>query len=117
MTYCEDCGTELGKNWKYCHNCGVPIREFNNKRLQSQQTPKESRKHSKEDLLDTLGCIVLIIGVVTLLIIYNFFIEWFEIIIPIVIAIIVLSCIGRIIYAFIGVVVLKLKAKKKKENN
>ncbi|TXT58200.1 MAG: hypothetical protein BAJALOKI2v1_420022 [Promethearchaeota archaeon] len=118
--YCKECGTKLGKNWKYCHNCGEPIEELPESR-KSQLSPitaqKKSRKYTLENILDTLGCVLLIIAGIVLIIFYNFFSEWFTLIITIVITLIVISCIGRIIYAVIGEGILWLKRRKKSKPN
>ncbi|MFO8018311.1 MAG: zinc-ribbon domain-containing protein [Promethearchaeia archaeon] len=54
MKYCEECGAKLGKNWNYCHNCGVPIRDFDKNEDKAADSLKGSKKRSTEDILDTL---------------------------------------------------------------
>lgn len=117
MPFCEECGTKLGENWKYCHNCGASIPNLadNNQKPLSRQ--KKSSKYNTDDILDTIGCILLIIAVIVVLIIYNFFIEWFDLIITIVILLFILSCVGRLLYALIGEIIIKLREKRNQKKH
>ena len=116
MNYCGECGTKIGKDWEKCHNCGAPLDESDKQESKSLNIQIGSKKYSTEEILDTVGCVLLIIGIGFLGIIFYFFREWFDFIIPIVIVIIVLSCVARIIYAVIGEAIHRLKERKKSNN-
>jgi hypothetical protein len=116
INYCAECGTKLGKDWKKCHNCGADLDESDKQESKYSNIQIGSKTYSTEDILDTVGCILLIIGIAFLAVIFYFFREWFDLIIPIVMLIIVLGCVARIIYAAIGEAILKLKERKKSKN-
>jgi Co/Zn/Cd efflux system component len=116
MNYCGECGAKLGKNWEKCHNCGAPLYESDKQGTVSSNIQIGSKTYFTEEILDAVGCILLIIGIAFLAVIFYFFREWFDLIIPVVILIIVLGCVARIIYAAIGEAILKLKERKKSKN-
>ena len=88
MTYCENCGEKLEDDAIFCvicgHKQGDPIKMEPKVQLapmpaQGQAYPsKKKRKYTKDDITDTLGCILIIIGIIALIILYSFFAEFFH---------------------------------------
>ncbi len=122
MKYCINCGEKIEDDADFCVKCGhkqsdsvVMAPQVSLAQIPAQgQTQKKKKKYSKDDITDAIGCIIIIAGIIVLIILYAFFEEWVAFLWPIVIAIIVISCIIRLLGA--GIVELIQRRKDKKHN-
>ena len=117
MKYCVQCGEKIVDDADFCAKCGhiQPSLGILTPQVPNQmQVPKQKKKYSKDDITDAIGCIIIIAGIIVLIILYAFFEEWVAFLWPIIITIIVISCIIRLLGA--GIVELIQRRKDKKRN-
>ena len=118
MKFCVECGEKLEEGVNYCTSCGYKQPDLGEIKPQVSllQTPKQDevtqkkKKHTKEDITDVIGCILIIAGFVVLIILYAFFEEWLAILWPYIVTIIIISWILRLLGA--GIVELFKRSKK-----
>ena len=123
MKYCINCGEKIEDYAEFCVKCGHKQSDSVGKTSQISLTErpgqsqvgiqKKKKKYSKDDITDAIGCIIIIAGIIVLIILYVFFEEWVAFLWPIIITIIVISCIIRLLGA--GIVELIQRSKDKKD--
>ncbi|MHA1106064.1 MAG: hypothetical protein ACTSPN_10155 [Promethearchaeota archaeon] len=119
MKFCINCGEKLAYEIDVCTKCGHKQPDFGELKPQISllQTPKQveatkiKSKYSKDNIIDAIGCIIIIIGFIVLIILFAFFKEWLAILWPYIIGIILISWIIRLLWA--GIVELFQRRKKK----
>lgn len=118
MKFCVKCGEKLEESVNFCTKCGYKQPDLGEIKPQVSllqtskqvETIQKKKKHSKEELTDAIGCILIIAGFVVLIILYAFFEEWLAILWPYIVAIIVISWIVRLLG--VGIVELFKRTKK-----
>jgi len=122
MKYCIKCGEKIVEDADFCAKCGhkqpdlgIMTPQVSLAQIPEQvQVQKKKKKYSKDNITDAIGCIIIIAGIIVLIILYAFFEEWVAFLWPIILAIIVISCIIRLLGA--GIVELFQRRKDKKLN-
>ncbi|MFX1572426.1 MAG: zinc-ribbon domain-containing protein [Promethearchaeota archaeon] len=122
MKYCINCGEKIEVDADFCTKCGhkqpnlgiILAQDPHSQFTEQEQVGKKKKKYSKEEIIDAIGCIIIIAGIVVLIFLYAFFKEWIAFLWPIILAIIVISCVIRLLGA--GIVELIQRRKDRKHS-